>query len=133
MIMERLDIQSLDDIKLLVDTFYSKIREDDMLGIIFDQNIQDRWPEHLAKMYRFWQTILLEEYTYDGRPFPPHAHLPISKIHFDQWLSLFEATVDDLFAGKKADEAKWRAQKMAVMFQSKLEYIQNNPDKPLLF
>ena len=126
------DIENLDDIKLLVDTFYGKIQQDDMLGIIFNQNIQDRWPEHLAKMYRFWQTILLDEYTYDGRPFPPHAHLPIGEVHFKQWLSIFDETVDTLFEGEKANEAKWRANKMAIMFQSKLAYIQANPDKPFL-
>lgn len=131
--MHKKDITSLEDIKLLVDTFYSKIREDDMLGIIFNQNIQDRWPIHLDKMYRFWQTILLEEYTYDGRPFPPHAHLPIGKVHFDQWLSLFEDTVYSLFSGAKADEAVWRAKKMAAMFESKLDYIRNNPYKPFLY
>lgn len=130
--MEQKEITTLDDIKLLVNTFYSRIREDDMLGIIFDQNIQDRWPEHLSKMYRFWQTLLLGDYTYDGRPFPPHAHLPIGKQHFDQWLSIFRKTVDDLFIGEKAEEAKWRADKMASMFQSKLEYIQNNPDKSII-
>jgi len=127
------DIENIEDIKLLVDTFYGKIQQDDMLGIIFNQNIQDRWPQHLEKMYRFWQTILLDEYTYDGRPFPPHAHLPISKIHFDQWLSIFESTVNSLFQGEKANEAIWRAQKMAVMFESKLDYLRNNPDKPFLF
>lgn len=127
------DIENMEDIKLLVDTFYGKIQQDDMLGIIFNQNIQDRWPQHLEKMYRFWQTILLEEYTYDGRPFPPHAHLTISKIHFDQWLSIFESTVNSLFQGEKANEAIWRAQKMAVMFESKLDYLRNNPDKPFLF
>ena len=35
------DIENLDDIKLLVDTFYGRIQQDDMLGIIFNQNIQD--------------------------------------------------------------------------------------------
>ncbi|MCA5005189.1 group III truncated hemoglobin [Sphingobacterium bovistauri] len=131
--MKKEDITSLDDIKILVDSFYSRIREDDMLGIIFNQNIQDRWPQHLEKMYRFWQTILLEEYTYDGRPFPAHAHLPISKVHFDQWIALFEKTVNSLFEGEKANEAIWRAKKMAIMFESKLDYIRTNPDKPLLF
>lgn len=131
--MEKKDITDLNDIKLLVDTFYDHIRQDDMLGIIFNQNIQDRWPEHLSKMYRFWQTLLLNEYTYDGRPFPPHAHLPIGQQHFDHWLTLFNQTVDALFAGEKADEAKWRANKMAVMFQSKLDYIKNNPDKSIIF
>lgn len=126
------DIENIEDIRLLVNTFYDNIRKDDMLGIIFNQNIQDRWPEHLEKMYRFWQTILLEEYTYDGRPFPPHAHLPIQQIHFDHWLSLFRETLDQLFEGPKTEEAKWRAEKMAVMFMSKLDYIRNNPDRPPL-
>jgi len=126
------DIEDIEDIKLLVDTFYNRIQNDDMLGIIFNQNIQNRWPEHLDKMYRFWQTILLEEYSYDGRPFPPHAHLPIQQIHFDHWLKLFSETIDSLFVGKKVEEAKWRAQKMATMFMSKLDYIRHNPDKPLL-
>lgn len=126
------DIENIEDVQRMVNTFYGKIREDDMLGIIFNQNIQDRWPQHLDKMYRFWQTILLEEYTYDGRPFPPHAHLPIGKVHFDQWLSLFEETVHALFEGPKADEAIWRAKKMATLFESKLDYIRHNPDKPLL-
>lgn len=126
------DIENIEDAQRMVNTFYGKIREDDMLGIIFNQNIQDRWPQHLDKMYRFWQTILLEEYTYDGRPFPPHAHLPIGKVHFDQWLSLFEETVHALFEGPKADEAIWRAKKMATLFESKLDYIRRNPDKPFL-
>ncbi|MCI0922468.1 group III truncated hemoglobin [Sphingobacterium rhinopitheci] len=126
------DITTIDDIILLVDTFYNRIQQDDILGIIFKQNIQDRWPEHLNKMYRFWQTILLEEYTYDGRPFPPHAHLPIQQIHFDHWLQLFTETIDSLFEGAKVEEAKWRAQKMSVMFLSKIDYIRNNPDKPPL-
>lgn len=129
---QKKDIENIEDIKMLVDTFYGHIQEDDMLGIIFNQNIQDKWPEHLAKMYRFWQTILLGEYTYDGRPFPPHAHLPIKQVHFDRWLSIFTQTIDGLFEGKKVEEAKWRAKKMATMFLSKLTFIQNNPDKPLI-
>jgi hemoglobin len=125
--MEKKEILSIDDIKLLVDQFYGKIRQDDLLGGLFNSVIQDRWPEHLSKMYRFWQTILLEEHTYFGSPFLAHANLPVAKEHFDHWLELFNATVDELFEGEKAKEAKWRAEKMAVMFQSKIEYYRNNP------
>ncbi len=130
--MTKHDITSLSDIKLLVDTFYANIQHDDILGIIFNQNIQDRWPIHLEKMYRFWQTILLDEYTYEGRPFPPHAHLPIKEIHFNRWLNIFETTIDGLFVGEKANEAKWRAHKMSTMFQSKISYIRENPNKTFL-
>ncbi|HEY5406881.1 MAG TPA: group III truncated hemoglobin [Ginsengibacter sp.] len=126
------EIISLEDIKLLVDTFYEKVRKDELIGPIFDERIHDRWPQHLEKMYTFWQTILLEERTYFGAPFPPHANLPISHNHFKRWMELFTQTIDELFAGEKADEAKWRAGKMAEVFESKIAYFQENPFKSLL-
>lgn len=126
------DIVNIDDIKLLVDHFYSKVREDELLKDIFNNKIQDHWSEHLEKLYRFWQTILLEEHTYYGSPFLPHAKLPVSTEHFDRWLLLFDETVDGLFAGVKAERAKWQAQRMAEMFHSKIEYYKNNPSTPLI-
>lgn len=124
--MSTKDITTIDDIKLLVDTFYAKVRQDALIGPIFDQVIQDRWPEHLEKLYRFWQTILLGDHTYYGSPFSPHAHLPIAKEHFSRWIELFHGTVDALFAGDKAVEAKWRAERMSEMFLYKISFIQNN-------
>jgi hemoglobin len=103
-----------------------------LLADIFNNKIEDRWPQHLEKMYRFWQTVLLEEHTYFGSPFVPHAKLPVSAEHFDQWLKMFYATVDDLFEGEKATRAKWQGQKMAEMFHSKIEYYKNNSAKPIL-
>ncbi|MDG3583844.1 group III truncated hemoglobin [Galbibacter pacificus] len=117
------DIQSIDDIKLLVDTFYGEIRKDPILSPIFNNVIQDQWPKHLEKMYRFWETVLSENHTYFGSPFAPHAKLPVSKEHFDRWKFLFFTTVDSLFIGEKASEAKWRAEKMAEMFQHKIAYL----------
>lgn len=123
------DILNPDDIKLLVDAFYAKVREDDLLADIFNERIQNRWAEHLEKMYKFWQTVLLDLNTYKGSPFPPHAKLPISETHFERWLHLFYATIDENFTGEKASEAKWRAQKMAELFSHKITYYRNNPDK----
>ena len=126
------DIATMGDIQLLVDTFYGKIRVDLLLGSIFNGVIKDRWPEHLEKMYRFWQTVLLGEHTYYGSPFPPHARLPVKQEHFDAWLKLWYEAIDEHFTGTKANEAKWRGDKMAVMFLSKIEYYQNNSATPLL-
>ncbi len=129
---ERKDITTLPDIKLLVDTFYRKIREDILLGKIFNEVIKDRWPEHLEKMYRFWQTVLMGEHTYYGSPFPPHAKLPIEQTHFNAWLRLWNSTIDEHFTGVRAEEAKWRGDKMAMMFLSKIEYYRNHSSTPLL-
>lgn len=124
-------ILNLEDIKVLVDSFYRKIQNDVLLGPIFNNQIKDRWPEHLEKMYRFWQTILLEEPTYSGSPFLAHLNLPIAKEHFDKWMQIFNENIDAQFVGEKADEAKWRAARMAEMFQYKLEYYRNNKNIPL--
>jgi hemoglobin len=124
------NILQVDDIKLLVDCFYNKVREDQLLAPIFYQRIGDNWAAHLEKMYRFWQTVLLGEHTYYGSPFAPHANLPVNKNHFDRWLSLFIETIDEHFSGEKAEEAKWRAERMAEMFHYKIENFKNM--RPLL-
>ena len=126
------NIESLDDIQLLVDTFYGKVREDELLANIFNGVIQDNWDVHLEKMYSFWQTVLLEELSYRGSPFLPHMKLPVDKEHFDRWLALFSETVDSLFTGQKAEEAKWRAGRMAEMFYSKITYHRKRSTQPLL-
>lgn len=130
--MEKKDIETLTDIRLLVDNFYTRVRGDDLLAGIFNNVIKDRWPEHLEKMYRFWQTVLLEEHTYYGSPFVPHAKLPVNDKHFDRWMALFDGTINAHFSGPKAEEAKWRAEKMAEMFLHKIEYYRENPSKTVL-
>lgn len=120
------EILTLDDVRQLVDSFYEKVRTDELLKDIFNDKIQDRWPLHLEKMYRFWQTILLEDHTYFGSPFAPHAKLPIAQEHFERWLILFNENIDAQFDGAKAKEAKWRAEKMAEMFQHKIAYYKSS-------
>ena len=129
---DKKDIQGLDDIKLLVNNFYDKVRDDDFLAPIFNAQIQDRWPQHLEKMYTFWQTVLLGEHTYYSSPFPPHVKLPVSHEHFAKWLTLFTQTIEELFNGEKADEALWRAKKMAQMFEMKIEHYRNQEFKTLV-
>jgi hemoglobin len=123
---DKKDITTIEDIQLMVDTFYGRVRVNNLLGGIFNSVIKDRWPEHLEKMYRFWQTVLLGEHTYWGSPFPPHAQLPVAQNHFEAWLKLWHETIDENFAGEIADEAKWRAEKMAVMFLSKIQYYRQS-------
>lgn len=125
------DIERLEDIRSLVDSFYGRVRRDVLIGGIFEGVIKD-WPLHLGKMYRFWQTVLLDQHTYQGSPFPPHARMPLERQHFDAWLRLWTETVDELFVGPKADDAKWRASKMAEMFLSKITYFRNDGTKPLI-
>ncbi len=127
----RKDIDDINDIKKLVNAFYTAVQKDPLIGGIFIGAIKD-WETHLDKMYRFWQTVLLEEHTYNGSPFPPHAQMPLEAVHFEHWLNLWKATIDAHFEGKMAEEAKWRAEKMAAVFLSKIEYFRQEGKKSLI-
>jgi|SRR5688572_29389507 len=113
------EINSIEDIHFLVDAFYERVRKDEVLAPIFNAKIKE-WPPHLDKMYRFWQTVLLNQYTYNGAPFVKHQALPIEREHFERWLTLFHETVDTLYFGTIANEAKYKAGKIGEVFQHKL-------------
>lgn len=124
MTTDKHDIVSKEDIQVLVNTFYGKVQKDELIGGIFNAVLAGRWEEHLEKMVRFWQTIVLNEKTYSGAPFPPHAMMPIRQKHFDRWKELFTETVDEFFEGVNAEEVKARGSLMASLFLSKIEHIQ---------
>lgn len=125
------EIETLEDIVQMVDSFYSKVRSDDLLGPIFNEVIQDRWPEHLDKLHRFWETLLLRNQTYLGHPFIPHVNLPVDMEHFERWLTLFTRNINEQFHGELALEAIERASKMAAMFYSKINYYRTNTIIPI--
>ena len=71
----RKNLESRDDIELLVNTFYEKVRSDALLGFIFDDVAAVNWETHLPKMYSFWETVVLGSGTYRGNPLGAHAKL----------------------------------------------------------
>lgn len=116
-------LETREDIQVLVDGFYAKVRADGYIGPIFTEVAHVDWEEHLPKLYNFWADLLLGEDTYRGRPFPPHTKLNLQPGHFEQWLRLFVATVDEHFVGLKANEAKERAFRIARNFMINLNLI----------
>ncbi len=118
------DITDRNDIILLVDTFYEKVARDAVIGPIFTVVANVNWEQHLPVMYSFWATMLLEEKSYAGNPMQSHAHLnrkhPLLQYHFDGWVRIFIETVDELFAGVKADEAKMRGSQIAELMHHKM-------------
>ena len=114
------DIIDRSDIITLVDSFYAKVKQDELLEPAFSHV---DWPNHLPIMYNFWSSMLLGDQSYQGSPFQKHAHLAIDSSHFARWLDLFTQTVDELFFGFKADEVKSRAQNIAGIFQHKMGLI----------
>jgi hemoglobin len=118
---DRTDITNETDIKTLVDSFYNKVNADELLSPIFNDFAHTDWEHHLPTMYSFWSSILFRTATYQGRPWPKHAVLPVNAAHFARWLSLFKQTVDEHFLGSKAQEAKNAAASIADTFQNRLQ------------
>jgi len=116
--MTKEDILEQADILLLVNTFYKKVREDDLLVRIFDPVIKDDWDYHLKRMTDFWSTLLLYTHTFKEDPMPKHLPLPLDKEHFDRWLQLFNQTIDELFEGVVAENARKRANSIARIIKA---------------
>ena len=114
------DITNREDIQLLVDDFYRKVQADDLLGPVFSHV---NWPQHLPVMYDFWSSMLLGDQSYRGNPLQKHLPLGIQPEHFQQWLKLFHATVEEHFAGEKAEEVKIRSQSIAGIFQVRMGLV----------
>lgn len=115
------DINTFEDVKSLVDTFYQNVRNNSTLGPIFESYLAGHWNEHLEKLYRFWQTVLLREPAYYGKPVPVHFKMEIGEAHFTIWLNIWNNTVDNLFAGSNADRAKLRGRTMSEAFLKKIK------------
>lgn len=116
----RPDITTEDHIKSLVDSFYDRVNGDPLLSPIFNDVAHVDWQMHLPLLYQFWSTLLFRTNTYQGRPWPKHALLPVNAEHFERWVSLFKTTVDEHFSGPKAIEAKNLAASIADTFQNRL-------------
>lgn len=113
-----------ENIPILVNSFYARIRKDDRLGPIFDGVIGDHWGEHLLTMYRFWSSVMLVTGRYKGRPMPKHFALKDRVVpeDFDRWLELFGRTAADLYEPVIAERFYETAVRIAESFKLGMFY-----------
>lgn len=115
------DLQNREDIELLINTFYDKVKKDALISFFFTDVVPVNWEKHLPTMYNFWENIVFYTGGYEGNPMEKHQNLhkmhPMSKAHFQRWLELFTTTVDELFEGEKAELIKQRALSIATVMQ----------------
>jgi hemoglobin len=66
---------------------------------------------------------LQDNNAYHGNPIQKHVELhqkvALRTEHFDRWVSLFQVTVDELFEGEIAENAKFRAFSIAETWKPK--------------
>jgi hemoglobin len=128
--LQKKDIENRKDIETLVDSFYQKVIKDRTIGYIFNEVVKLDWEKHIPTMYDFWETTLFHRAIYKGNPMRIHVDLhakeTLKKAHFDQWLLLFNETVDELFQGEKSNLAKTRALSIATVMQIKIHQNSKN-------
>lgn len=119
------DITTSEDIKTLIDSFYEKVKADDVIGYIFNDIAHVDWPHHLPRMYAFWEFLLLSKDTYKGNPMEVHQKLHrqvrLTEEHFNRWLQLFHLTVDEHFEGLVAQDAKNRSNLIVLTWKPKFD------------
>lgn len=127
------DIESKKEIELLVDTFYIKVKADELIGYIFTDIAKVNWEKHLPVMYSFFENMLFYTGSYTGNPMELHKHInrlyPLTAEHFVRWNLLFTTTVDELFTGDKAELAKQRAKSISAVMQIKILNETSSADK----
>ena len=118
--MSKKTIETRKEINHLVITFYEKIKEDKMLGPIFNKHIpENKWSEHLEKLTDFWETNLFGRAKFKGNPTLKHAIVDsnlsggVQQDHFGRWLQIWFQTIDEFYEGEKATQAKESARRMA--------------------
>ena len=108
------DIETREDLESLLDEFYKIVPFDVEIGHHFDDV---DLKAHLPVIVDFWEKILFGKPVYFGNPLPIHEKLherfPLESEHFRRWVEIFSATVDELFAGETAENAKLRANMIA--------------------
>ncbi|MEY2153009.1 MULTISPECIES: group III truncated hemoglobin [Rhodanobacter] len=121
--MDSRELNSPEAIADFVDAFYAKVRVDAALGPIFkDVDLQ----QHIPKIRAYWRKMLLGDHEgYRRNMIAQHMALhtrhSLHHHHFQRWLALFVATVDEQFRGHAAIQAKRLASTIAVNLEALLD------------
>ena len=119
------DIETRQDIELVVNEFYSKILKDELIAFFFTDVANLDFEKHLPAMHDFWESIIFGKSKYNGNPMIKHFALnrkeEMKAIHFERWLKLWEETLISHFSGPRTQEAISRATNIANLMQYKMQ------------
>ncbi len=119
------DIQNRLDLDRLIRLFYDKLLTDEFMKPIFLDVIEIDFESHFSILVDFWDNVLFHSGVYHRNAMLPHIELhkqyPFKKEHFVQWLALFNDSIDELFLGENANNAKKSAFSIATIMEMKLQ------------
>lgn len=112
------DIKTYEDCILLIEKFYDKLLIDPTISHYF---VELDLSTHIPRVADFWAFILVDKAGYSNNMMAAHAKLPLTEDDFRKWLALFHETIEENFAGEKANLAIERSKLIAWTMSSKMK------------
>lgn len=106
------------DIASLVPAFYDRVRQDTVLGPVFNGAIDD-WPRHLETLKAFWSSVMLTSGRYKGQPMVAHFNHEqvMTAENFARWLDLWQDVSNAMLPREKAAIFQEKAGRIAEGLQ----------------
>ncbi len=119
------DLDSPQRIEQFVEAFYAKLLVDSRLAPLFVDVAEIDVREHFPRIRAYWEKLLLGHDEYQRHTMNIHRALhskqALQAEDFAQWLSYFIATVDEHYAGEKAERAKRVGRSIALNMEAALK------------
>lgn len=110
-----------EQLKIFITRFYAKVRQDELLGVVFNDVAQVDWGHHIPLLCKFWNSIMLGTKEYHGNAYIKHVTLStktlITDSHFERWLNLFKETAEAILSVEDAQKIMERATMIAKSLQ----------------
>jgi hemoglobin len=103
-----------ESITQLVHGFYGDVRNDPLLGPVFEKALHGQWDAHLQRLVDFWSTVALGTRSFRGDVFGKHMALQgVTPAHFAAWVGLWQQHTSRLFAPEVAQDLQIAAHGIA--------------------
>lgn len=120
------DIETRADLEFLLTEFYKIVIANKEIGHHFAEL---DLVSHLPIIVDFWEKVLFGKPVYFGNPLSVHLQLneksPLKFEHFVRWVEIFSQTVNKLFTGETAEDAKLRAKMIAHSLNQRINLDAN--------
>jgi len=118
------DIETRDDLYLIMSEFYTKLLSNTKINFIFTTIAKINLESHLMELVDFWEDLLFNSENYTKNVMQIHQNvntkIKFSEEHFTIWLDYFNATINENFLGTRAENMKTRALSIATVMKIKL-------------
>lgn len=92
-LVARVTALTKEHIRCLVNHFYQKVQQDELLGPVFNKVVRVNWDEHIPLLCQFWNSVMLKTNEYHGNAYQKHVELKklttLNEEQVQRWLFLF--------------------------------------------